>query len=491
MVVEGDGAGSGKAGVSFDLLSVAVTTGSSLFVAASLNVLFGGGFFDRLLSLEVRSALIAFALLGAFAYSLFGCFKVVERIGEVTRSGMLPFASLACAVPCFAVEGFGSQADAFPLWVDGAAWALMGVFVASSAITWGAVWTQVDSLSESNLLTARKIALAAGCSGLLCFLTFFSPRIISVFAVLLFACGSTALQWFSLRCLPPIEKIDMGSSKRRFTFMHRDAWTPFFAGFFASAMAQVAIRQEGFEGFLAPLAASVVLGGSVLVVMLIAFKRVLKLSSLQRLIFPLLGICSLCLPYAGGMFLIALCCLAIACAVGFFTSFWNVLVALSYRHHTLPAYHYALGLVVPFAGLLAGWGLGFMLMVGGVSFGGETLAVGTVILLVLVITPGIWPPGANKWADKVGASSASGAGAPEGEDGVGRWRKRCEAVCSAYGLTARESEILPFLAKGRNAEYIGKELFISIHTVKSHMGRIYRKLGITSQQELIDLVERA
>jgi len=45
------------------------------------------------------------------------------------------------------------------------------------------------------------------------------------------------------------------------------------------------------------------------------------------------------------------------------------------------------------------------------------------------------------------------------------------------------------LAKGRNAAYIEKTLFISNHTAKAHILNIYKKMDIHSLQELIDEVE--
>ena len=62
-------------------------------------------------------------------------------------------------------------------------------------------------------------------------------------------------------------------------------------------------------------------------------------------------------------------------------------------------------------------------------------------------------------------------------------------MADEFGLTQREQEVFVLLAKGRNAAYIEKTLVISNHTVKSHMLNIYKKLGIHSLQELIDLVE--
>lgn len=56
-------------------------------------------------------------------------------------------------------------------------------------------------------------------------------------------------------------------------------------------------------------------------------------------------------------------------------------------------------------------------------------------------------------------------------------------------LTPRESEIIVLLARGRNRRFISEELVVSEETIKSHVYSIYRKLGIHSQQELLDLVE--
>lgn len=71
----------------------------------------------------------------------------------------------------------------------------------------------------------------------------------------------------------------------------------------------------------------------------------------------------------------------------------------------------------------------------------------------------------------------------------GRWRAACDAICEEYGLSPREREIFPSIAKGRNAEYIQNAFVISGHTAKTHISNIYRKLGVHSLQELLDLVD--
>lgn len=63
------------------------------------------------------------------------------------------------------------------------------------------------------------------------------------------------------------------------------------------------------------------------------------------------------------------------------------------------------------------------------------------------------------------------------------------SLSEEYGLTKREREILELILLGRNAPFIAEELVISTNTVKTHIKRIYRKLGIHSRQDLADLTE--
>jgi DNA-binding CsgD family transcriptional regulator len=66
----------------------------------------------------------------------------------------------------------------------------------------------------------------------------------------------------------------------------------------------------------------------------------------------------------------------------------------------------------------------------------------------------------------------------------------CEAFdrfCQNHGLTSREGGVLKLILQGRSNADIGKELFISIHTVKNHITNIYSKLGVRSRWQLISL----
>jgi DNA-binding NarL/FixJ family response regulator len=61
-----------------------------------------------------------------------------------------------------------------------------------------------------------------------------------------------------------------------------------------------------------------------------------------------------------------------------------------------------------------------------------------------------------------------------------------EARCA---LTPREGQILRLLAHGRSAPFIADELCLSTGTVKNYVSGIYRKLGVSNRQNLLNLLE--
>ncbi len=65
-----------------------------------------------------------------------------------------------------------------------------------------------------------------------------------------------------------------------------------------------------------------------------------------------------------------------------------------------------------------------------------------------------------------------------------------KALASSYSLTSREEEVMDLLSKGNSVKRISEILVVSENTVKFHRSNIYKKLGINSKQELIDMVSK-
>ncbi len=62
-------------------------------------------------------------------------------------------------------------------------------------------------------------------------------------------------------------------------------------------------------------------------------------------------------------------------------------------------------------------------------------------------------------------------------------------AAQAWGLTPRESAVLPGLLRGRSVAWVAESLTVSKNTVHTHMRNIYQKAGVHSQGELIDAAE--
>lgn len=62
-------------------------------------------------------------------------------------------------------------------------------------------------------------------------------------------------------------------------------------------------------------------------------------------------------------------------------------------------------------------------------------------------------------------------------------------VTGIEALTPSEHRIAALAAEGRTNAEIAQSLFLSLKTVEMHLGRVYRKLGIRSRQQLGDVLE--
>jgi DNA-binding CsgD family transcriptional regulator len=70
------------------------------------------------------------------------------------------------------------------------------------------------------------------------------------------------------------------------------------------------------------------------------------------------------------------------------------------------------------------------------------------------------------------------------------WREKLDMVARNFDLSPRQSEVMEMLVKGRDAKYIMDHFVVSRSTAKTHTYNLYKKLGVHSRQELLNLVEQ-
>ena len=81
-----------------------------------------------------------------------------------------------------------------------------------------------------------------------------------------------------------------------------------------------------------------------------------------------------------------------------------------------------------------------------------------------------------------------GKGAKIAKPGRSLFRMKCDRISDRYLLSARESEVLFYLARGFKSSALQEKLFISEGTAKTHIRHIYSKTNVHSQDELMKLV---
>ena len=70
-----------------------------------------------------------------------------------------------------------------------------------------------------------------------------------------------------------------------------------------------------------------------------------------------------------------------------------------------------------------------------------------------------------------------------------RLSKQAQALRLRYRLSARETEVMEYVARGYTVASIAQELIVSENTIRTHTKRIYAKLDIHKKRDLIEMLE--
>lgn len=123
-----------------------------------------------------------------------------------------------------------------------------------------------------------------------------------------------------------------------------------------------------------------------------------------------------------------------------------------------------------------------------IDFQIRSVLSGIGVLALVGLLVGVMPhvyalTGAKKDSDESRAVEADSPLSPEESA-----ERALDAFAERYRLSPREREIVGLLSRGRDVPYIEQELVLSKSTVKTHIRHIYEKCGVSSRQDLLDLL---
>lgn len=161
--------------------------------------------------------------------------------------------------------------------------------------------------------------------------------------------------------------------------------------------------------------------------------------------------------------------------------FMSHFAMLGNRPYIPPHHIFAWGWLGPHIGMALGIVCGLLGDYGHSPFGKFVLPLMIGLLVATVILTML---NFNKMSSrsKTGSSQADKTGA--------LLQKPTDDFYQKLGLTSREQEVFDLLLQGRSQAVIAEQISVAKSTVNTHVKHIYRKAGVNSKQELIDLFQK-
>lgn len=166
----------------------------------------------------------------------------------------------------------------------------------------------------------------------------------------------------------------------------------------------------------------------------------------------------------------------------FFMTLWSLLGSRQLRHDVAVTVSVPTGLLAVQLGSVVGL-IAWDVFCIGIDSAGEHLVSG-IALMLLVLVAVLFERPQFGWGD-VHPGVATPMNALEVDD----YRQVMQRIRDDYALSPREFDVCTLLGRGRNRQFVASELSISLETAKTHTTNVYRKLGVHSQQELLDVIE--
>lgn len=121
--------------------------------------------------------------------------------------------------------------------------------------------------------------------------------------------------------------------------------------------------------------------------------------------------------------------------------------------------------------------------------GAGTSGTGSMQLSAAETNNGIPAEGTSSERSMDGGTATPRHDAQQPSNGFDQLPYTCHLIAVEYDLTRREEEILQLLVRGRTASRIAETLCITTATTRTHLRNIYAKLGVHSQQDILDMYE--
>ena len=399
-----------------------------------------------------------------------------RRIAPIWDRGRLVVGSLI-AVAAGAALFVGSVTSVLPLGTVGvyAGAILVGLATPSAWWWWGELSSSLPPRAMGMVVPASTILATVLLAGLRLLATL--STMLATLVLLVVASIPVAMATISVRAYPNAESAEVVAANVSYTPSLR-----FLAGLFVYSVAYygavVLVNVGASQGLVPWLVGPAV--GALMVLVIFVFDKGPALSLIQGMLLPLTVICLSVIPVAMGTGP---------------TAFGVTLFGFVYfQTLVLVTYMYIIGRAEVSGSSVLMWGSVALYsgqIVGGlcgISLGGA-IELGDAWPIVAAFALVACAFASTFLLSERHVLSCWGSAGISAEADRNAWSLPDEAA-AAYGLTPREVEVTRCLLEGMTADDVARELVISPATAKTHIHRVYEKVGVHSQVELLVVVSK-
>ncbi|NTW28971.1 MAG: helix-turn-helix transcriptional regulator [Coriobacteriia bacterium] len=474
----------------FDTPTLSGVLGFALFVAWGASCVYG--------SLSMRGS-IGEMYVGLFARAVaFGCAALVLFLATLcgdsfSRKLTSPSVAAMALVPQMAlpIAAFATSVGTeVPLSLEIMSWAFFGISFAYATLSWARYFGRTKSRFLEEIVPLAVIASAFAIVGTAAM----APPVNFVVIMLMpfFSLGALFLTTSGFR---QSDFTESPALTKQIPLWPQDipiAVSGITLGFVCCLLSGFLVSHR--FGFTISVATASIFSALIIIVERRIHSVSIYPETLLRMAFPFvisgILVTSLNIIYPNSystLVCLSLLFLVIVLVYAFDISNWNTLTKLTNHFSLSPYSFFGHGRIPMTLGQSLGWLLGALVFRSGTP-DAELMSASSLLIVValaIVITTQPRLPDKAYTIDDSCVEDSKKWNKHES----GKWKQGCETAANRYGLSPRESEILYFLAKGRNAEYISQSLHLSYHTVKTHIYHIYQKMNLSSRQQLLDIIE--
>ncbi|BDE97877.1 helix-turn-helix domain-containing protein [Raoultibacter timonensis] len=439
---------------------------------------------------EVGSTLTvlpAFCGLFVFAGAQLLAIRGRSRAWSHRRNAPLVLSALL-TVPLLAAMAAASFDLQASLLLQAAAWALWGLGQAIFFPMIGSLQAEIGHTEENRKLHLASIGGAVMCASVFGALALFAPDPLRSFLPALYF-ATTLIIFVAIRTQRRIEGDETNEESGLETLAPKFL-SPTIVGGTFSVLTCYCIAHFGMRGTLGVATIGCLVGGAVFLATAMTIRRALTNTLIERLYFPITAICFFLVPTLPDFLKFVPSCIALSMFFFYAAFYWSLIIAVGRDRKTASPRHFSASLLAPSVGICIGWGIASAYALAGGNLAHPfVLFFGWIVVYTIVLS--IAPYATNTLLEMDLLSPEDARPKPDPIDRSGNsWEQACELIADTYKLSPREREVFGMLAHGRNVKFIKDSLFISENTAKTHKYRIYRKLEVSTHQELLDHVER-